>query len=678
MYDLFSSRERYEDFNLFTLEDVDAAFSRITPLKYNQSQSLKGKGQGICITPLPAGHMIGGTIWKILKDGEEEIIYAVDFNHKRERHLNRCTLDTISKPSVLIIDACNADYNPPRRTERDQELMTTILNTLRNRGNVLICVDTAGRSLELAYMLDQLWKDPKSGLLAYSLALLNSVSSHVIEFAKGQVEWMSEKIVRSFEVERYNPFHLKHVHICLDMAALANVREPCVVLASQPDLESGFSRELFINWASHPNNSIILTQRCSQLTLASQLMELAQVNPVERLTTLEINEKIPLQGMELEEYRWMWNKKKAEEEAQRRKAAQEEEDAADSDEEEEEDDPMGGSSASRKPVSKTHDLMIGDGKQRVGGFFKHKKSYPMYPCVETKVKWDDYGEFINPEDFMIFDTSTIATNSQARVNEENKENLRKEELEKEKEEDKIPTKCVTRVQTFQVLANIQFIDFEGRSDGDSLKKIIANMKPRRVILVRGSEEATASLSAYCDQIRNEIFLDHVFAPRVGQVVDATTESHIYQVRLKDSLVSSLRFHQSKDGAEIAWVEGEIEMPTEESLLGLDAKNDVQVLEPLSQESSAAGRELLPTLTSLPPHKVAGHVTIFINELKLSDFKHVLIRNGVQAEFSGGVLYCSNQSVAIRRNEAGRIQFEGTLCEDYFKIRDLLYTQYAIL
>lgn len=45
---------------------------------------LIGKGHGLSITPLPAGHMIGGTIWKIVKDGEEEIVYAVDFNHKRE------------------------------------------------------------------------------------------------------------------------------------------------------------------------------------------------------------------------------------------------------------------------------------------------------------------------------------------------------------------------------------------------------------------------------------------------------------------------------------------------------------------------------------------------------------------------------------------------------------------
>lgn len=52
-----------------------------------------GKGHGLSITPLPAGHMIGGTIWKIVKDGEEEIVYAVDFNHKREMWVNTTVTD---------------------------------------------------------------------------------------------------------------------------------------------------------------------------------------------------------------------------------------------------------------------------------------------------------------------------------------------------------------------------------------------------------------------------------------------------------------------------------------------------------------------------------------------------------------------------------------------------------
>jgi cleavage and polyadenylation specificity factor subunit 2 len=37
--------------------------------------------------------------------------------------------------------------------------MTNILSTLRNGGNVLVAVDTAGRVLELAHMVDQLWSN---------------------------------------------------------------------------------------------------------------------------------------------------------------------------------------------------------------------------------------------------------------------------------------------------------------------------------------------------------------------------------------------------------------------------------------------------------------------------------------------------------------------------------------
>lgn len=43
----------------------------------------------------------------------------------------------------------------------------------------------------------------------------------------------------------------------------------------------------------------------------------------------------------------------------------------------------------------------------------------------------------------------------------------------------------------------------------------------------------------------------------------------------------------------------------------------------------------------------GHSAVFVNEPRLSDFKQVLSKAGVQAEFSGGVLIC-NSIVAIRR------------------------------
>ena len=47
----------------------------------------------------------------------------------------------------------------------------------------------------------------------------------------------------------------------------------------------------------------------------------------------------------------------------------------------------------------------------------------------------------------------------------------------------VPTKCVSSWQNFHVKASVQWIDFEGRTEGDSIKKLLWGLKPRRVILV---------------------------------------------------------------------------------------------------------------------------------------------------------------------------------------------------
>jgi cleavage and polyadenylation specificity factor subunit 2 len=126
-----------------------------------------------------------------------------------------------------------------------------------------------------------LWRNEQSGLFAYSLALLNNFSFQVIEFARSQVEWMSDKIVRQFEETRANPFHLRYVKLCHDLNELEKVRAPKVVLASQPDLECGFARDLFIQWVENDKNSIILTTRTCPGTLARELIDKPNVTTIE-------------------------------------------------------------------------------------------------------------------------------------------------------------------------------------------------------------------------------------------------------------------------------------------------------------------------------------------------------------------------------------------------------------
>ena len=52
-------------------------------------------------------------------------------------------------------------------------------------------------------------------------------------------------------------------------------------MTSVPDLQSGFSRELFTRWCGNPGNTIILTNRTSKNTLARKLMENPNIKEIE-------------------------------------------------------------------------------------------------------------------------------------------------------------------------------------------------------------------------------------------------------------------------------------------------------------------------------------------------------------------------------------------------------------
>ena len=77
---------------------VFTVFASLTPWLSRYTYALPylthlGKGRGVEIRPHTAGHLLGGSIWEITKDSDSSI-YAVDYNHSKERHLNRAVLET--------------------------------------------------------------------------------------------------------------------------------------------------------------------------------------------------------------------------------------------------------------------------------------------------------------------------------------------------------------------------------------------------------------------------------------------------------------------------------------------------------------------------------------------------------------------------------------------------------
>jgi len=81
-------------------------------------------------------------------------------------------------------------------------------------------------------------------------------------------------------------------------------------------------------------------------------------------------------------------------------------------------------------------------------------------------------------------------------------------------------------QNINVAAKIVHIDFEGRSDGESLKQVVFALKPKNLILIRGKPYSTQVVYNFVKVILES----KVFAPRIGQCLNLTSESSIYQVK----------------------------------------------------------------------------------------------------------------------------------------------------
>ena len=137
-------------------------------------------------------------------------------------------------------------------------------------------------------------------------------------------------------------------------------------------------------------------------------------------------------------------------------------------------------------------------------------------------------------------------------------------------------------------ANIMLdIDFEGRSDGRSIKAILTHVAPRKLILVRGSQAAiylsylrsllpplSSPLRFYFIDHHNDHLAQHaeltlkhicksVVVPNVAECVDLTSDTSIFKLRLKDALLDSLDFAEVGD-YELAYVDGRLIAPPQSS------------------------------------------------------------------------------------------------------------------
>jgi len=197
-------------------------------------------------------------------------------------------------------------------------------------------------------------------------------------------------------------------------------------------------------------------------------------------------------------------------------------------------------------------------------FVPKRKAFAIYPYKEEKYVCDDYGEIINPDDYMIVETKpSIPTDLSSMNFGDSDERLPLSELldvtnntnasnmmmmmmqpipsailannpsqhpliqQVQHQPSTIPFKTLREKRQLKINAKVLYVDFEARSDRESIEKLLNQIKPKNLILIHGTQDCIDQLEKYCTA--RQIVQGRIFAPHVGEIVDATTERNLYQV-----------------------------------------------------------------------------------------------------------------------------------------------------
>ncbi len=109
--------------------------------------------------------------------------------------------------------------------------------------------------------------------------------------------------------------------------------------------------------------------------------------------------------------------------------------------------------------------------------------------------------------------------------------------EEEEKHETNPTKCISISQKITIACQIMLIAFEGRSDSRSIKNVLSQVSPRKLILVHGDKEDKIHLTKHVQTTMDNV-CKAVFYPEVRQTPTFINTSQKSVANVIDTLCSN--------------------------------------------------------------------------------------------------------------------------------------------
>ncbi len=255
---------------LYTEEDADKLVGMMYTLENNEPHQID---EHIELTYTDCGHLLGAAAihLKITEDGKDtRITFSGDIGRYRDVILR--APDGFPQADYVIMESTYGDkLHEIVAPSADQVLKHIEHTCLEKGGNLIIPAFSVGRTQEILYLLNRLE-------LEYRLPDLNY-------FVDSPLSIDATKIIKAHP-ECFNPnvqevlrkdddvFQFKGLHFIEtpeESMALANLKEPCVIISSSGMAEAGRVKHHILNNISDANNTILLVGYCDPNSLGGRL-----------------------------------------------------------------------------------------------------------------------------------------------------------------------------------------------------------------------------------------------------------------------------------------------------------------------------------------------------------------------------------------------------------------------
>ncbi|KAI7652341.1 hypothetical protein KC318_g15044, partial [Hortaea werneckii] len=305
-----------------------------------------------------------------------------------------------------------------------------------------------------------------------------------------------------------------------------------------------------------------------------------------------------------------------------------------------------------------------------------------------------------------------------------------------------PRKVTWEERTVEVKCRVSFVDFAGLHEKRDLQMIIPLIRPRKLILIAGTESETTSLADECRRLLGSVDDGadgseggaDVFAPAINEVIDASVDTNAWSLKLSRELVKRLVWQNVK-GLGVVAITGQLGAePLEDASAALkedeaqQARKKAKLLKPEEQEKQPqpnqptssspdhSPSDPLPStpLLDLPPSATAGNLSaasgasgssggggpltrpVHVGDLRLASLRHLLASAGHLCEFRGEGTLLVDGVVVVRKRAGGRLEVESDVRGlvaaataaarqkrkvspgSFFKVRDEVYKGLAVV